>query len=58
MTGADGTPVAEVFYSDVTGDMVVSRYEPASPFEAVEQLLSTAKLRLPPAKRAGAASRA
>jgi len=40
----------EVFYSDVTGNMFVTLDRPSLPLELVEQLLSAAKLRLPPTR--------
>ena len=52
MSDATGACVTEVFYSDVTGSMVVTLDKPSLPFEAVEQLLSMAKFCLPQTKRA------
>ncbi len=45
---ANGAVMAEVFYPDVTGDTIVTLDRPSLPLEAVERLLSVAKLRLPP----------
>ena len=51
MLDAANTHVAEVFYSDVTNKMVVAMQGHALPIEAVEELLSQARLRLPPKKK-------
>lgn len=42
------TIVVEVFYSDQTGEMSLSTFEPMVPLEAVEWLIAQAKVRLPP----------
>ncbi len=47
-TGA-GKAVAEVFYSDETGQMSFSAYEEDVPLEAIELLIERSKQRLPPA---------
>lgn len=56
MLDASGACVAEVFYSDVTGRMVVTLERQELPIEAVEELLSRAKLQLPPRQRTEAAT--
>ena len=48
MLDANGVCVAEVFYSDVTGKMVVTLDQNELPIEAVQELLSRARLKLPP----------
>ena len=51
MLDASGACVAEVFYSDVTGRMVVTLEQQELPIEAVEELLSRASLQLPPLQK-------
>ncbi|MBJ8676043.1 hypothetical protein I5442_06365 [Citrobacter freundii] len=43
--------VAEVFYSDVTQDFFLTCYEESIPLEAVEKLISEARIALPPVKQ-------
>lgn len=50
---AFGEVVADVFYSDATGEMSFSAYRHDLPLEVVECLIASAKQRLPP--RAGSA---
>lgn len=47
-----GDEVAEVFYSDATGEMTISVFKPGLPLEVVELLIERGKRELPPAKRA------
>jgi ribosome recycling factor len=42
--------VAEVFYSDVTQEFFLTYYEENIPLEAVEKLISVARISLPPVK--------
>ncbi len=51
MLDAGGVCVAEVFYSDVTDKMVVTLEQQELPIEAVQELLSRAKLQLPPLQK-------
>jgi hypothetical protein len=44
-----GEIIAEVFYSDVTHEMVISVFRPQLPTRIVEMLLERAKHDLPPA---------
>jgi hypothetical protein len=48
MLDASEACAAEVFYSDVTGKMVVTLIQRGLPIEAVEELLSRARRQLPP----------
>lgn len=41
-------PLAEIFYSDKGGSMVVTTFSEAVPLEAVEWLIAEAKTQLPP----------
>ncbi len=43
--------VAEVFYSDVTHEFFLTCYEENIPLEAVEKLISEARISLPPVKQ-------
>lgn len=56
MLDASEACVAKVFYSDVTGRMVVTLERQEPPIEAVEELLSRAKLQLPPLQKTEAAT--
>jgi hypothetical protein len=40
--------VAEVFYSDVSGDFTVSLFEQGLPLPVIERLIAEAKVALPP----------
>ena len=51
MLDASGACVAEFFYSDVTGRMVITLEQQGLPIEAVEELLSRARLRLLPLQK-------
>lgn len=53
MLSAEGVYVAEVFHSDVTSEMVVTMQGHVLPIEALEELLSQARLRLPPKEKVG-----
>lgn len=43
-----GDAVAEVFYSDATHDLTISLFKPELPLRAIELLIESAKLYLPP----------
>lgn len=43
--------VAEVFYSDVTQEFFLTCYEENIPLEAVENLISKARISLPPVRQ-------
>ena len=43
-----GSPLAEVFYSDVDGSMTFTSWAPDLPLEVVEWLIQEARTRLPP----------
>ncbi|HAF6280021.1 TPA: hypothetical protein G9F26_004226 [Salmonella enterica] len=43
--------VAEVFYSDVTQEFFLTCYEDNIPLEAVEKLISKARISLPPVRQ-------
>jgi hypothetical protein len=43
-----GDEVAEIFYSDVTGEMTVSVFRAELPLQVVEALIERAKRELPP----------
>jgi hypothetical protein len=43
-----GDIVADVFYSDPTGEMTLTTWRPNLPLEAAEWLIAEAKVRLPP----------
>ena len=45
-----GDEVAEVFYSDSTGEMNISVFRPGLPLVAVEHLIAEAKVRLLPTR--------
>jgi hypothetical protein len=45
-----GATVAEVFYSDATGAMTFTTWQPNLPLEAAEWLIAEANVRLPPAR--------
>ena len=53
MLDESGAYVAEVFYSDVTHNMVVTLERQSLPIEAVQELLSRSRLSLPPASEPG-----
>lgn len=44
-----GQALAEVFYSDLTGQFSISVFASAVPLELIEQLIVTARKSLPPA---------
>ncbi len=56
MLDTSGACVAEVFYSDITHRMVVTLGRPGLPIEAVQELLSRARLKLPPFRKPEAAT--
>ncbi|QIE95782.1 hypothetical protein G5574_01840 [Pantoea stewartii] len=43
--------IAEVFYSDVTHEFFLTCYEENIPLEAVEKMISEARISLPPVKQ-------
>ena len=43
-----GNAVAEVFYSDASGSMSISVFQPEIPLEAIERLIERARHELPP----------
>mgnify|MGYP000347179615 CR=1 FL=1 len=51
MLDLEGVSLAEVFYADATGKMVVSLDRQALPIEAVETLILRARLRPPPKQK-------
>jgi hypothetical protein len=51
MLDANEACAAEVFYSEVTGKMVVTLMKQGLPIEAVEELLSRARHWLPPRQK-------
>ena len=51
LVAVSGGVVADVFYSDTTGEMTLSGYQRYLPQAAVEWLIAHAKVRLPPVTR-------
>jgi hypothetical protein len=45
-----GETVADVSYSDATGEMALTTWRPNLPLEAAEWLIAQAKVRLPPSR--------
>ena len=45
-----GATVADVFYSDATGAMTFTAWQPNLPLDAAEWLIAEAKVRLPPSR--------
>lgn len=43
-----GDTIAEVFYSDATGVMLISVFQPEIPLEPIERLIQRARYELPP----------
>jgi hypothetical protein len=51
LTDESGDVIADVFYSDVTGEMTITTWRPNLPLEAAEWLIANAKACLPPTPR-------
>ena len=51
MTARDGKTVAEVFYSDATGEFTISVFERDLPLTVIEHLTQAARIALLPGKK-------
>ena len=48
---SDSRPVAEVFYSNVTGEFAISVFEQHLPLAVIEHLINAAQASLPPSSK-------